>query len=103
MTNTFTWAITSLPTTTEGGHDDVVCQANWLCTASDGATPPKTISLPGTSTFTYDPDAPYTPRADLTEAQALEWVWSKINRTDIEAYLDAQLSISNPPLPWDAR
>jgi hypothetical protein len=97
MTTTYTWTIQSLPTTTEDGHDDVVCQANWLCTATDGTN---TASLPGTSTFAYDPAATYTPRASVTEQQALGWVWEKVNKDDIQSYLDAQLAVTTPALPW---
>ena len=97
MTTTYTWTISSLPTTKEDGHDDVVCQANWLCTATDGVN---TASIPGTSTFTLDDKDTYIARADLTEAQALEWVWEKTKKADIEAYLDSQLTVTTPPLPW---
>jgi len=97
MTNTYVWSIQSLPTFTESGHDDFVCLANWLCTASDGTN---TASIPGTSTFSYDPNKPYVARADLKEADVLAWVWEKVNKADIEAYLDSQLTVTTPPLPW---
>jgi len=97
MTNTYVWSIQSLPTSTEDGHPDFVCEANWLCTATDGTN---TADLSGTSTFTFDPNATYTPRADLKEADVLAWVWAKVNKADIEAYLDKQLAITTPALPW---
>jgi hypothetical protein len=40
MTNTYTWAISSMSCYPEAeGETDVVFQVNWICTASDGQDP----------------------------------------------------------------
>lgn len=97
MTNTYVWAIASLPTRPEDGHADVVCMVNWICTASDGA---HSAQLPGTITVDYTPGDPFTPYANLTLQQVLGWVWSAISKTDIQTYLDDQLGVTVAPLPW---
>jgi hypothetical protein len=103
MTNTYTWAISSMPAYPQyEGETDVVFQVNWICTASDGQDPPNTTSLSGTTAVTYVAGEPYTPYADLTQDQVLGWVWAVTSEADTQAYLDNQLNAETLPLPWSA-
>ena len=82
---------------------DVVFQVNWSCIAQDGSTTSGTF---GTVPVTYDPSAPYTPYAQLTQEQVWAWINPSIDRTQVE--LDLAQSIATlqnptqvtPPLPW---
>jgi hypothetical protein len=101
MTNTYTWAISSMPAYPQyEGETDVVFQVNWICTASDGQDHPDTASLSGTTSVAYTAGDPYTPYADLTQDQVLGWVWAVTPQEGVEQYLDNQLDAENLPLPW---
>lgn len=103
----------------EDGHTDVVLTAHWQCvgtdpngkhnTAQDGAL----IEIPviscvyGATTFTYDPQSPFTPYQDLTQEQVLNWCWNggvDKEATEAEVQLQIQEQINpplvTPPLPW---
>ncbi len=56
---------------------------------------------------TLDPDAPFTPYADLNQDQVLGWIWANgIDKAGTEAAVLAQIEtsknppITKPPLPW---
>lgn len=104
MTTTFTYAINSMsayPTADE--QTNVVFQVNWSCQAVNGTTTANTF---GSVSVTYDPSAPYTPYADLTQEQVWGWINPSINRTQVEADLEEAIvklqnpTVVNPPLPW---
>ena len=88
---------------TEGSLSDVVVTANWSCRASDGTF---SAVLTGCTEFA-PPSGSFTPYADLTEAQVLDWCYANgVDKSAIEANVTAQIQNQiNPPvvslpLPW---
>ena len=53
------------------GQTDVVVKVNYSCEATDGTF---SAAVAGMTNLKLDPDAPYTPYADLTEDQVVGWV-----------------------------
>ncbi len=87
----------------EGELLDVVITAGWRCNATDGAF---SSTAYGTASFPQ-PGDPFTPYADLTQAQVLEWCWANgVDKDATEAAVAAQIEAQiNPPvvqlpLPW---
>jgi hypothetical protein len=61
----------------------------------------------GTAGFSPDPTAPdYTPYADVTESQVLDWVWADgvdkdATETSLQANIDAQINpVTASGVPW---
>ena len=86
----------------EGDLTDVVITASWRANAVQDDY---TATVYGSASFTLTAD--FTPLADLTEAQVVQWVWdSGVDQAATEANLrgqiDAQINppIITPPLPW---
>ena len=86
------------------GETNVVISAGWRVTGVDGEF---TSTIYSTATFTLNPDTPFIPFANLTEAIVLDWVWaSGVNKDSAEAaiqqYIDNQKKppVVQPPLPW---
>ena len=112
----FNWSIQSMPAyPQEAGQTDVVFQVNWQCSANDdnysansfGTIPViYTANSFGTIPVIYTAGSPFTPYADLTQEQVWEWVNPSIDRSEIEASLQAMIDeqknppVVNPPLPW---
>lgn len=109
MTTTNTWAVVQMDAYPQAdGETDVVFNVHWTLTASDGTYQ---ASAYGAQGVTIDPDAPFTPYADLTEAQVIGWVQASMGAeqvTALEANLAQQIADqANPPvvtpaLPWGA-
>jgi hypothetical protein len=108
MPNTYTWtfpALTAYPT--YESQTDVVYVVNWVLTADDGAG--HSAYIYGTQAVTYVAGAPFTPYADLTQAEVQDWVTSAMGAervAEFEANLDKQIadqiaptSVTLPP-PW---
>lgn len=109
MTITYTWAVTSLKTRTEGSNENAVVQTYWKKTGTDengntgefsGATPFTTTTMPEGSTF--------VPLADLTEAMVLGWIQAVVIGS-YEEHVNAQIAkqiaekatpIAETPMPW---
>ena len=106
---TFNWTIQSMPAYPQAeGQTDVVFQVNWQCEAEEyvdqvGIFRATTV---GSVPVTYVAGTPYTPYADLTQAQVWGWVNPQIDRAEIEANLQAMIAaqknppVVTPPLPW---
>lgn len=101
---TFVWSIVSMPSyPQEAGESDVVFQVNWQCQAQEDAY---TALSAGSVPVTYTAGSPFTPYADLTQDQVWGWVNPQIDRTEIEANLQALIdaqknpTVVTPPLPW---
>ena len=94
-----TWTISTL----ERNTDDGVVVAHWQASDVDGD---HTGSSYGTCGFTPDADADgYTAYADITEAQAIEWVKAVVDADAVEASIAAQIADSKAPaitagVPW---
>lgn len=107
MPNTYSWQINALDSYPEAdGHTDVVFTVHWTRLGTDGE---HTVSVYGTQAVTLDAEAPFTPYADLTQAQVEGWLDSAMGAEQIaamDASLDQQIeNIINPPvvtlpLPW---
>lgn len=103
-----TWKITKLNTYPEmEGMPNFVCSAGWQVSEIADET---MYALNGATAFRLDPDAPFTPYSELTEAQILEWVWASMGEegkasaeADVQAQIEyAQKKIETPALPWGA-
>ena len=106
---TFNWTIESMPAYPQAeGQTDVVFQVNWQCNAQDyveqvGLYQATTV---GTVSVEYVAGTSYTPYANLTEDQVWGWINPSIDRTEIEANLQAMIDaqknppVVTPPLPW---
>ena len=109
MAITYTWAVTSLKTRTEGVNENAVVQTYWKKTGTDeagntgefsGATPFTTTTMPEGSTF--------TPLADLTEAIVLGWIQAVVQGTyedHVNGMIAKQIAekatpIADTPMPW---
>ncbi len=88
------------------GHSDVVFTVHWRRQATDGT---HFADVYGSQSVTLDPDAPFTPYADLTEAQVIGWLEAAFGEEQLAsqvAALDKQIEdqinppILKPPLPW---
>ncbi len=109
MTITYTWAVTSLKTRTEGSNENAVVQTYWKKTGTDsagntgefsGATPFTTTTMPEGSTF--------IPLAELTEATVLGWIKAVVVDS-YEEHVNAQIAkqidekinaLVEAPMPW---
>ena len=107
--STFTWVI---PTTEydlqPADMDGAIVVAHWRCkaeqTGDDAVT--YTAQSSGTCALSPDPSASgYTPYADVTESQVLDWCYEEIDKDAIEASLAAQIEADMNPVtasgtPW---
>lgn len=109
MTITYTWAVTSMKTRTEGSNVGAVVQTYWTKTGTDengntgtfsGATPFTSTTMPEGSTF--------TPLAELTEAMVLGWIQAVVTGSYeehvngmIAKQIDEKINaITDTPMPW---
>jgi hypothetical protein len=88
---------------TEGSLTDVVITADWRC---NGTQDQYSGTCYGSASFA-PPSGSFTPYADLTEAQVLDWCFANgVDQTAIEANVSLQIEnqinppIIAPPLPW---
>ena len=88
------------------GQTDVVFVVHWRVNASDGSY---TATSYGTVGVTYVAGAPYTPYADLTQAQVVGWVQAALGAEQV-ASIEIGLAnniknqvnppVVSPELPW---
>ena len=107
MTTTNTWAVVQMDAYPQAdGETDVVFNVHWTLTGTDGTY---SGNVYGAQAVTTDPDAPFTPYADLTEEQVIGWVQAAMGEEIVagyEANVAAQIADqANPPvvtptLPW---
>ena len=88
---------------TEGSNTDVVITADWRCNGSQESF---SGTCYGSCSFA-PPSGSFTPYADLTEQQVLDWCFANgVDKSAIEANVTAQIENQiNPPvvslpLPW---
>ena len=111
---TISWLIERLLVKpTEGSLTDVVITADWRCngteTTGSGDTEQTYIGTCYGSCSFAPPTGSFTPYADLTEAQVLDWCFANgVDKSAIEANVSLQIQNQiNPPvvslpLPWVA-
>jgi hypothetical protein len=105
MATTFTWSITAMDCYPEvDGEQDVVFTVHWTCEGTDGTY---SASVYSTQSVTTDPEATFTPYADLTQEQVLGWIWaSGVDKDVTEAAVGQQIQdqitpqVVTPQLPW---
>lgn len=106
-TTTYTWNIAQMDAYPEyEGHTDVVFTVHWRMDGTDGEY---TAGVYGSVGVTLDPEATYTPYADLTQAQVVGWVQDALGEEQVASYeanvagqIDALVNppVVTPPLPW---
>jgi hypothetical protein len=104
---TYSWTITSLGSYPQyDGEQDVVILINATYTGTDG-TYSSDIKI--AQSLILDEGTPFTPYADLTEAQVLGWLTTALTPQQIEQMqskiaaqivADNQPTIVQLPLPW---
>lgn len=107
MAITNTWNVVSLDCYPEyEGETDVVFTVHWTLVGTDGTY---NGSVYGSVGVTLDPDAPFVPYADLTQAQVIGWVQDALGEEQVTAYeanvaqqIENQINppVVTPPLPW---
>ena len=108
MANSYNWIISQLDCYPEqDNHTDVVFVVHWRRQATDGNG--HNADIYGSQSVTLDPEAPFTPFAQLTEAQVVGWLEEAFGAETLtaqEAALDKQIEdqinppVISPPLPW---
>ena len=87
---THTWKVVSLDAqSSHDGHNNVINTVHWTLTGVDGE---HTASTYGSVGVTYDADSPFTEYDNLTEADALAWVWESVDKAEQEANVEKQLA-----------
>ena len=111
---TITWSIEQLSCYPDvDNHIDVVFSAAWRVNGVDDTSgTPLYATVYGTqSVAPYDGKTPFTPYADLTQAQVIGWVQDAMGSeqvaaivANIEQQIENQVNppIVTPPLPWIA-
>lgn len=109
MANEYKWVISCLECYPEHeGKQDVVFVCHWRRQATDGT---HNADIYGSQSVTLEPDAPFTPYANLTEAQVIGWLEAAFGDEQLaaqKAALDKQIEdqinppVIRPPLPWTA-
>jgi hypothetical protein len=110
MANTYTWSFPTLTAyPTYESQTDVVFVVHWVLNGTDGNG--HNGSVYGTVNLTYEAGTPFTPYAQLTEAQVQGWVTTALGPEQVaamEANIDQQIqqqitptSVNLPP-PWSA-
>lgn len=107
MATEYKWKINSLDCYPQAdGHTDVVFTMHWDRLATDGTY---NARIYGSQGVTLDAEAPFTPYADLTEAQVIGWLEDAFGAELLaaqEAALDKQIEdqinppVVRPALPW---
>jgi hypothetical protein len=107
---TITWQIEQMSCyPQELGETDVVFSAAWRVNGTDGTY---NATVYGSQSLSpYDGKTPFTPYADLTQAEVIGWVQNAMGaeqvaaiNANIEQQIENQVNppIVTPPLPWAA-
>lgn len=110
MANTYTWVITAMDAyPQQEGQTDVVFTVHWTLNGTDGNG--HNGSVYGTVGVTYTAGEPFTPYAQLTQAQVTGWVTAALGAEQVAAYetnIDQQIQQQIAPTsvnllpPWSA-
>lgn len=108
MSNSYNWVISQLEAYPEHeGHQEVVMTVHWRRQATDGNG--HTGDVYGSQSVTLNPDEPFIPYANLTQAEVEGWLEAAMGAervAEMDASLDKQIEdqinppILKPPLPW---
>ena len=107
MATTYTWGVVQMDAYPEyEGQTDVVFTVHWTLTGEEAGF---TGYVYGSVGVSLTPGAPFTPYADLTEAQVIGWVQDALGEEQVAAYeanvaqqINEQVAptVVTPPLPW---
>lgn len=115
MAITNTWGVVQMDAYPEyEGQTDVVFTVHWNLTGTEtvGEEPDQTTYtgyVYGSVGLTLNPEEPFTPYPDLTEAQVIGWVQDALGAEQVAAYeanvaqqIADQINppVVTPPLPW---
>jgi hypothetical protein len=101
---TINWTVTAMDCyPQEGDNTDVVFTVHWNCAGVDGIHNAYVYSTCGVPT----PSGTFTPYANLTQSQVLDWIWANgVDKTATEAAVEQQIQnkinppVVTPTLPW---
>jgi hypothetical protein len=109
MTTTYTWAVVQMDCyPEEDGEMDVVFNVHWTLTGTEAGF---SGNVYGSQAVTYGAGSSFTPYADLTEDQVINWVQNAMGAEQVAAYeanvaeqINDQIAppVVTPPLPWSA-
>jgi hypothetical protein len=111
MSATFNWQVTQMDCYPQAeGETDVVFTVHWTCSGEQvNGGVVFNGSVYSTCGVTYQAGTPYTPYADLTQDQVLQWIWtSGVDKDATEAAVQTQINnainppVVSPALPWSA-
>lgn len=107
MAITYTWSVVQMDAyPEEDGETDVVFNVHWTLAGIDGTYQGYAYGSVG---VTVDPAEPFTPYADLTQAQVIGWVQDALGEEQVASYeanvaqqIEDQINppVVTPPLPW---
>jgi hypothetical protein len=107
MAVTYTWSVVQMDAyPEEDGKTDVVFNVHWSLAGIDQTYQGYAY---GTQTVSINPDEPFTPYEDLTEAQVIGWVQNAMGaeqvascETNVAKQIEDQISppVITPSLPW---
>jgi len=109
MATTYTWSILQMDAYPEAyGETNVVFNIHWSLTGEEAGF---TSSIYGSQGLSIAPDATFTPYADLTEDQVIEWLMEAMGadqviacKQSVSQQINNQIvpPVVTPPLPWSA-
>ena len=105
MSATFSWIVEWCQTTPDNADPaKAVLQVGWRVT---GTQDTYTATVYSTCTLPPADPASFTPYADLTQDQVLNWCWANgVDKASAEAAVQANIDnqrepkVIQPPLPW---
>jgi hypothetical protein len=103
--NTYTWNIQQMDCYPQiDGETDVVFTVHWTVSGTDGTY---SGSAYGSVGIPVDSKSGFTPYADLTQEQVLNWCWANgVDKDATESNIAQQIEnqvnppVVTPPLPW---
>jgi len=108
MAATITWTVTEMTCYPEAeNYTDVVFAVYWVCSGVQDTYSTQVAALSACNVPL--PSTSFTPYADLTQEQVLDWIWTNgVDRAAVELQVQALIDLQiNPPvvilpLPWTA-
>ena len=115
MSNSYTWTVTAMNCyPTYESQTNAVFTVHYTVSAVSPTTNPATnqpytASINNTCQLTYVAGSPFTPYAQLTNAEVVGWVQAQLSTagvTSAETTLDTLINnqinppVTTPPLPW---
>jgi hypothetical protein len=106
MAVTYTWAVTSVKTKTEGDNENAVVQTYWTKTGTDEDG--NEGSFQGATPFTSENTEDFVPFAELTEEVVLGWIQGIVIDSyedhvndQIQKQIDEKIApVTETAMPW---